>query len=167
MLRYGVCVVLPIGLYVLYWSLIASFPNVCWRLFGEPTQLRALTTPACDSANVRVTFWMETLTCNPFFYLCALWALGNLFTLGGRRSPIETLLLFYGGTVLAIMLSLAQPWPSSFVLIVPTLFVLQAYLFSSESGAHWKSVLSVGLLARLRALRAVATPFSCSHRGKS
>ena len=39
-LAYGACVVLPIGLYVLYWSLIASFPKVWMSTFAEPTQLR-------------------------------------------------------------------------------------------------------------------------------
>jgi len=154
-LRYGTCVVLPIGLYVLYWSLIASFPNVCGRLFAEPTQLRALTTRPGGSATAYITFWMHTLTCNPLFYLCALWALGNLLALGRRQSPLETLLLFYGGTVLAIMMSLAQPWLSSFVLLVPTLFVLQAYLFSYESGRtgsllfRWAFWLAYGLYGLL------------------
>ena len=42
------------------------------------------------------------------------------------------MLLFYGGTVGAIMVSVRQPWPYSFVILVPTVFVLLAELFSHE-----------------------------------
>ena len=45
-LVYGACLVLPIGLYVLWWSLIASLPQVCKTTFAEPTQLAVLTTSA-------------------------------------------------------------------------------------------------------------------------
>jgi hypothetical protein len=128
---YAACVVLPIGLYLLYWSLGASFPRVCTTVFAEPTQLAVITTTVrglrlCESS------WTETLIRNPLFYVCAVWALGGLIALGRGRSPRDTLLLFYGGTVAVTMLSLTRPWPFCFVLLVPTLFVLHADLFSRE-----------------------------------
>jgi len=129
-LVYGACLVLPIGLYVLWWSLIASLPQVCRTTFAEPNQLVALTTPTGSS--LYRDSWLETLERNPFFYLCSLWALGRLIALGRERDSRQTLLLLYGGTVVVMMLSLAQPWPYSFVLFVPTLLVLQADLFSRE-----------------------------------
>ncbi len=131
LLAYSACVVLPISLYVLYWSSIASFPSVWRPTFAEPTQLRALTTPG-PVPMWYSSAWQRTLTNNPFFYVCALWALGGLIALGQRQKPRETMLLFYGGVVIAIMLSVQTPALYSFVLIVPTLFVLQANLFSNE-----------------------------------
>ena len=132
-LVYSACLVLPIGLYVLWWSLIASLPQVCKTTFAEPTQLAVITTSA-PGLSLYQSSWLETLKRNPFFYLYALWALGSLIALGRGRAPRETLLLFYGGTVAVTMLSLRRPWPFCFVLLVPTLFVLHADLFSRELG---------------------------------
>ena len=163
-LAYGACVVLPIGLYVLYWSLIASFPRVWRSTFAEPTQLRALTTPG-PVPRQYLLMWERTLTKNPFFYLCALWALGSLIALGRRQKPRETLLLFYGGTVVAIMLSVQTPNPYFFVLFIPTLFVLQANLFSHElerpvtllcQRVFWLSYSLLGLLLPLSDIPVVA-----------
>ena len=131
-LVYGVCVVLPISLYVLYWSLVASLAKVWGPMFAQATQLRALTTPLHSRASLYQTFWTETLTRNPFFYMCAIGAIGSLLALRRTRNHRQTMLLFYGGTVGAVMLSVRQPWPYSFVLLVPTAFVLQAELFSHE-----------------------------------
>jgi hypothetical protein len=131
-LVYGVCVLVPISSYVLYWSLVASFAKVWGPTFAQTTQLRAMTTPPSSPANLYLMYWTETLTRNSFFYLCALWSMGSLLALGGSRNPRQTMLLFYGGTVGAIMVSVRQPWPYSFVLLVPTVFVLLAELFSHE-----------------------------------
>lgn len=131
-LVYGVCVVLPISLYVLYWSLVASFAKVWGPTFAQATQLRAMTTPPCSRTNLYQMYWAETLTRNSFYYLCALWAMGSLLAMGGSRNPRQTMLLFYGGTVGVIMVSVRQPWPYSFVLLVPTVFVLLAEHFSRE-----------------------------------
>ena len=133
LLVFGTCLVLPIGLYVLYWSLIASFPQVCKTTFAGPTQLAVITT-SVRGVNIYQSAWLESVERNPFFYLCPLWALGSLIALGRARAARETLLLFYGGTVAVTMLSLKRPWPFCFVLLVPTLFVLHADLFSRESG---------------------------------
>ena len=63
------CVVLPIGLYVGCWSLIASFPQVYGPTFGQATQLHALTTPIHGEISFYRLFWLETLYRNPLFYL--------------------------------------------------------------------------------------------------
>ncbi len=131
-LVYGVCVVLPISLYVLYWSLVASLAKVWGPMFAQATQLRAMTTPPSIPANLYQMSWTETLTRNPFFYICALGAMGSLLALRQTRNHRQTMLLFYGGTVGAIMVSVRQPWPYSFVILVPTVFVLLAELFSHE-----------------------------------
>ena len=130
-LVYGACVVLPIGLYVLYWSLIASFTQVLRTTFAGPDQLVCITTPP-PGLPLYSLAWFETLMRNPLFYLCALWAIASLISLGRKRTPRETLLLFYSGTVAVIMLWLPQPWQYCFVLLVPTLFVLHADLFARE-----------------------------------
>jgi hypothetical protein len=131
-LVYAACVILPIGLYVACWSLIASFPSVVGPTFGQQTQLHALTTPVHDGPNFYWFSWIQTLLRNPLFYIYVLWALGVLLTLGRAQSPRETLLLFYGCTVALIVLSIQQPWMYMFVLIVPTAFVLHVYLFTRE-----------------------------------
>ena len=136
-LVYGICVVFPISLYVLYWSLIVSFPSVCRPTFAQETQLHAITTPPRGANSMYLWCWTETLMRNPFFYLCTLWAFSRLIVLGRRRSQRETLLLLYGGTVVGVMLSLAQPWPYCFVLLVPTMFVLHADLFTRELERPW------------------------------
>ena len=94
-LVYGTCVVLPIGLYVLYWSLIASLPQVCKTTFAEPTQLAVITTSAHGFA-VYQSCWLETLARNPFFYVCALlgsWQPGRTGQgAGSTRDPAALLL---------------------------------------------------------------------------
>ena len=164
-LVYGGCVVLPISLYVLYWSLIASFPSVFRPTFAQETQLHAIRTSPHSLRNLCELSWAETLIRNPFFYLCALWAFSSLIALGRGRSRCETLLLFYGGTVLGVMLSLAQPWPYCFVLLVPTIFVLHADVFTrtleGPRGLHRPGVFLLcyslfGLLWPLSGLAVVA-----------
>jgi len=157
-LVYGVHVVLPIALYILYWSLIASFPQVCKTTFAGPTQLAVITT-SVRGLSIYQSSWLETLERNPFFYLCALWAIGSLIALGRRRAPRETLLLFYGGTVAVTMLSLRRPWPFCFVLLVPTLFVLHADLFSRESGRR-RSLLPPWVFPLCYGLFGVLVPLS-------
>jgi hypothetical protein len=132
LLVYGTCVVLPIGLYVLYWGLIASFPQVCSCVFAQQTQIHSLIRPAHNVESLYRQFWLETLLCNPLFYAYGLWALGGLLYLGRTQQPRDTLLLFYGATVVLVMLSVRQPWPYSFVIVIPTLFVLVVSLFSRE-----------------------------------
>jgi len=132
LLQYGVCVVLPIGIYVFGWSLFAPLSRVLGSTFAEPTQLRTIVTPMHSSLSLYRIFWMETLAGNPFYYLCSLWALGSLLLLGRARPPRETLILFYGGTVAAIMIGIRAPTLYSFLLLAPTLFVLQADLFTRE-----------------------------------
>ena len=156
-LVYGACLVLPIGLYVLWWSLIASFTQVLRTTFAEPDQLVVITTPP-PGLPLYSLAWFETLMRNPLFYLCALWALDSLIALGRERSPRETLLLFYSGTVAVMMLCLPQPWQYCFVLLVPTLFVLHADLFSRELGSPADLASAAGLVALLRPIRAVLTP---------
>ena len=131
-LVYGVCVVLPISLYVLYWSRVASLAKVWGPTFAQATQLRAMTTPPSMPANLYQMSWTETLTRNPFFYMCAIGAIARLFALRRTRNHRQTMLLLYGVTVGTVMVSVRQPWPYSFVLLVPTAFVLQAELFSHE-----------------------------------
>jgi len=131
-LVYGACVVLPISLYVLYWSPVASLARVCGSTFAQATQLRALTTPSSSTAHLYQLSWTQTLTRNPFFYICALGAMGSLLALRRTRDLRQTKLLLYGGTVGAIMVNVRQPWPYSFVLLVPTVFVLLVELFSHE-----------------------------------
>ena len=132
-IAYCACAVLPVGFYVLHWSRIASLYQVCKTTFAEPSQLVAIACPP-PGLNLYESSWLETLMRNPFFYLCALWAFHSLLALGRGRSPRETLLLFYSGTVAVMMLNLPQPWPYCFVLLVPTLFVLHSDLFSRELG---------------------------------
>ena len=151
---FGACALVPVGVYVLFWSLLVSFPQVCGQLFFQPTQLHALTTKA-HFPYLYSYFWMETVFRNPLFYIFGLWALGSLLFLGLGQTPRDTLLLFYGGVVVTIMLSLRQPWAYCFVLLAPTLFVLQVYLFSRELDRPntllqyrlmWVCYLLVGLL---------------------
>jgi hypothetical protein len=145
LLLYGLCVVLPIGLYVLCWGLIASFPQVCECVFAQQTQLHSLVRPAHNAENLYCQFWLDSLSRNPLFYAYGLWALGSLFSLSRVRQPRDALLLCYGGTVMLVMLSVRQPWPYSFVIVIPTLFVLQVSLFSREF-ARAESVLRRPLL---------------------
>lgn len=164
-LVYGTCIILPIGLYVLGWSLVASFPRVWETVFAQPTQLRALTTPAHGEVNFYQLYWLETLRRNPLFYGCAVWALGSLLVRGRDQSPRETLLLCYGGAAALVMVSLRQPWRYSFVLIVPTMFVLLIDLFAREFArpttvlrrpVAWLCFLVLGLLVPLARVPVVA-----------
>ncbi len=158
-LVYGVCVVLPIGLYVLYWSQIASFRSVCRPTFAQETQLHAITTSPYALHNIFELAWTETLKRNLFFYLCAFWAFCSLIALGRKRTRCENLLLFYGGTVVGVMLSLAQPWPYCFVLLVPTIFVLHVDLFDRVLERPW-GLLSLGVFLCCYGLYGLLWPLS-------
>jgi hypothetical protein len=131
-LVYSACVLAPIALYVACWSLFAPFPRVLGPTFGQETQLHALTTPIHGEGSFYAFFWLETLFRNPLFYLYVLWALALLLVRGRGQTPQETLLLFYGCTVAALLLNIRQPWRYMFVLLAPTAFVLHGYLFSRE-----------------------------------
>jgi hypothetical protein len=133
-LVYTAGVLLPIGLYVAAWSLVAPFDRVFGPTFGQQTQLHALTTAVHGGPYFYWFSWLETVFRNPVFYIFALWAFGVLLTLGRAQKPLETLLLFYSGAVALVALSVRQPWPYMFVLIVPTAFVVHAYLFTRELG---------------------------------
>jgi hypothetical protein len=133
-LLYGACAALPVGLYVLCWSLLASLPLVIGPTFGQATQLHALNSPVHGVPYFQLIAWLVTVFRNPFFYICTLWSLGLLLSLGRARAPHETLLLVYGLTVACIMLKIRQPFWYMFVLLVPTAFVLHVCLFSRELG---------------------------------
>jgi hypothetical protein len=78
-------------------------------------------------------YWLQTLGRNPFFYGLALVSLARLAVVCFKRTARQQdqMLFVYGLVVVILCAFHRQPWPYFFVLLIPTLFVLNAAFFES------------------------------------
>jgi hypothetical protein len=93
---------------------------------------------------IRRQFWLQTLTRNPAFWLLSAASLALVAEHGLRgggddeRGPARRLAAF-AAVLLALGLWYEQPWPYFFVLLLPTLWVVQAAAFDRLAvGDRWR-----------------------------
>lgn len=115
---------LPIFAYLFYWSLDASFSRVFEMVFS-----RHLYIVFQDIYGSLGHYWFQTLSRNPFFYLLALVSLYLLLnkSRNNQLRDYEIILLFYGSCMVFLCALHKQSWPYFFVLLIPSLFVLNIY----------------------------------------
>jgi hypothetical protein len=124
LIRFGGGSALTISAYMLFWIAVSSWYDVIYAVFLRP--LRATGVVRGELYDIRQMFWRQTIIRNPIFYLVGFLALIQL-GLGPRKDVHQERdrpLLAYGTILMALALSNNQPWPYFFVLIIPTLFVL-------------------------------------------
>lgn len=112
--------------YVLVWSLSSSVSAVLSAMFVAP-QAVALE----NLYEIRRLYWSQTILRNPLFYGLGLLGLIRLIRLArsGVKPYRAMLLCAYGVTLLALAIWHKQPWPYFFLLLIPTVFVLNAAFF--------------------------------------
>lgn len=122
----GVAVV--VAPYVLAWSLVSSFDSVLHAVFVAP---RAVALE--DVYQIRRLYWMQTVIRNPLFYLLGLLGLVRLARAARSRAKRDrsALLFGYGVALLAVCVWHKQPWPYFFLLLIPTVFVLNVAFFDA------------------------------------
>ena len=151
LIRYVAACTAVIGAYVGLWSAIASFRSVMGATFLDAAKVALLN----EYADLRLHFWHQTLTRNPFFYLFTLIAIAIAGTNAvRRRDPLAALLVGYGIAIVVQAVLHRQPWPYFFVIILPTFFVLHAFAAGALMRTHR------GLLLTIVLLGGVALPLS-------
>ena len=116
------------GAYLAFWMVVSSPHSVLYNTFVAQ-QTNAFVT---HFANIRWTFWSQTLRRNPLFYATAAAALVFLARRAFERREIrDVLLAVYSFALTALCMWHKQPWPYFFVLLVPFLFVAQVPLLDA------------------------------------
>jgi hypothetical protein len=157
MARFGAAYALTIGAYVAFWALVGSLSATTTATFlSHRTIVFADIYP-----NIR-RFWWQTLVRNPGYYALIAIAVGWLSARAMRRAPEagaageaaageaaageaaashaeharEALLFGYAVLFATCIVWHKQPWPYFFVLLVPTAFVVQTWLFEHAFRAY-------------------------------
>lgn len=108
--------------YVALWAIVASPEEILRCTFANEASLSVALTPIYD---IRAQYWMQTLLRNPFFYALAAVSLVLLAREWLRRSSDAVAVVTpYAFVIVAASVWHKQPWPYFFVILVPTLFVV-------------------------------------------
>ncbi len=132
--------------YVLIWSLSSSVGAVLSAMFVAPQAV------ALESLyEIRRLYWAQTILRNPLFYALGLLGLIRLIRLAKSEvKPYRArLLCAYGVTLLALGIWHKQPWPYFFLLLIPTVFVLNVAFFDGlrRRGSHRLLGMSAPMMA--------------------
>lgn len=132
-LRYLLAALLPLAAYLGSFALLASWRAVYGAVIGAAAPI------AFRQAYDLSGYWWQTLGRNPVFYGVS--ALGLLILsvelARGRLDATRRSVLLYGSAMVACALWHKQPWPYFFVLLLPTLFVVLAAVFSLGKERRW------------------------------
>lgn len=143
--------------YALAWSSVSSLAEIFVAMFINP-QRHALG----DHYFIRERFWRQILSRDPWFALLAVAAIVLMVfeSKRSRRDPLLEVLFPYSIVFFAFGIWHKQPWVYYFVILLPTAFVLHAWLFDRVwtpmrlDPLHRRAIIAVTLLL------AVAVPLS-------
>ncbi len=143
---FGIGATVVLMSYALVWSLFSSVGAVLSAMFVAP---RAVALE--NLYEIRRLYWPQTILRNPLFYALGLLGLIRLIQLArsGVKPRRATLLCTYGATLLALGIWHKQPWPYFFLLLIPTVFVLNVAFFHSlrRHGSHRLLGMSAPMMA--------------------
>jgi len=124
--RFALIALACILIYIAGWAFVSSWSAVVAAIFGTAQRVVSV-----EVYSIRLQFWVQTVSRNPFFYAAAILALLRVTQLGGwRKLPYPvSVLVPYAVALLCMGVWHRQPWPYFFVLLIPTLFVLNVVFF--------------------------------------
>ncbi len=121
-------------LYVAAWSAVAPLATIMDATFASAARQARLV----DYSDIRIRYWLQTLTRNPLFYAFAIMTIVWLGRITYRaRSPREAFLLGYSVAIAALAIAHNQPWPYFFVIILPVAFVIHAWAIDRVLGMEF------------------------------
>ncbi|HUO87280.1 MAG TPA: hypothetical protein VM617_07800 [Thermoanaerobaculia bacterium] len=148
--------------YLAFWAAVAGGDTLSATVDTARGAIGSVVEP------IRRQFWLQTLTRNPVFWLLSAASLALTAHRGrrgsecGERGPARRLAAF-AGVLLVVGLWYEQPWPYFFVLLLPTLWVVQAAAFDRIAGDdRWRrqSGRTRRLLVALVLIAGVAHPLA-------
>ena len=155
-LRFVSCACAPVLVYLVFYSVSSSFSAVVEATFFRSAQVALWT----DYADLRATFWWQTVSRNPVFYAISL---GGLLALlasswsafvrpattesgGARREGAgpRGRLAVHGILLLVLCALHRQPWPYFFVFLIPSAWL------TSVAALEWLGTIDLGGLTESR-----------------
>lgn len=125
-----------IAAYVVLWSIVAPAATVIRATFFAAAGQALLGVYA-----IRAHYWSQILLRNPAVFVLAI---GGVVVLLLRRNRTYALLALYGAVILFEGAAYKQPWPYFFPMLLPTMFVVHAALFSEVRLPRW-AVAAIGI----------------------
>jgi hypothetical protein len=122
-----------IAAYIVIWGVATSFGPVLRATFVGGAQAAMV-----GSYDIRSLYWEQIIGRDPAYF--ALVAVA--FVVTAIRGNL--LACLYTGVVLVQAALYSQPWPYFFVIIFPTLFVLQAFFFDR---VEWRTPVAIAVIA--------------------
>jgi hypothetical protein len=122
-----------IAAYIVIWGAATSFGAVLRATFVGGAQAAMV-----GSYNIRGLYWEQILGRDPAYFALVAVALVVTAIRGNRIASL------YAGVILFQAAMYSQPWPYFFVIIFPSLFVLQAFFFDR---VEWRTPIALAVIA--------------------